>query len=125
MAGIEPQDRIEITDILHRVAYILDAGEYARMGEVFDDSVQFSNPGRLTASGLPDLQAAFAGFAAPSLSHHITNLLLTAADDGTVQAQCKALALRADRTIAAAEYTDILRRTPAGWRIAARSIRPI
>lgn len=125
MARITEIDRIDITDILNKVAYILDAKEYERMGEVFADDIQFSNPGRLSAQGLEELKTAFKGFPAPSLSHHITNLLLSGNEDGTVKALCKALSQRADKSIAAAEYTDILKKTPAGWRIAARTIKPL
>lgn len=125
MARIAEIDRIDITDILNKVAYILDSKEYDRMGEVFAEDIQFSNPGRLTASGLEELKTAFRNFPAPSLSHHITNLLLSGDKDGTVKALCKALSQRADKSIAAAEYTDILKKTSMGWRIASRTIKPL
>ncbi|MCJ8145265.1 nuclear transport factor 2 family protein [Ancylobacter sp. A5.8] len=125
MARISEIDRTDITDILHKVAYILDSKEYDRMGEVFAEDIQFSNPGRLTANGLEELKTAFKGFPAPSLSHHITNLLLSGSEDGTVKALCKALSQRADKSMAAAEYTDILKNTSEGWRIASRTIRPL
>ncbi len=125
MARIADIDRIDITDVLNKVAYILDSKEYDRMGEVFADDIRFSNPGRLTANGLDELKTAFENFPAPSLSHHITNLLLSGNEDGTVKALCKALSQRADKSIAAAEYTDVLKKTPMGWRIASRTIRPL
>lgn len=125
MQRIAEIDRNDIADVLNKVAYILDSKEYDRMGEVFADDVQFSNPGRLTANGLDELKAAFRSFPAPSLSHHITNLLLSGREDGTVEALCKALSQRADKSIVAAEYTDILKRTPKGWRITSRTIKPL
>ena len=125
MARIAEIDRIDITDILNKVAYILDSKEYDRMGDVFADDIQFSNPGRLTANGLDELKTAFKNFPAPSLSHHITNLILSGSEDGTVQALCKALSQRADKSIVAAEYTDILKKTSNGWRIASRTIKPL
>ena len=125
MARIAEIDRIDITDILNKVAYILDSKEYDRMGDVFADDIQFRNPGRLTANGLDELKTAFKNFPAPSLSHHITNLILSGSEDGTVQALCKALSQRADKSIVAAEYTDILKKTSNGWRIASRTIKPL
>ncbi|MBS7705454.1 nuclear transport factor 2 family protein [Chelatococcus asaccharovorans] len=125
MARIAEIDRIDITDILNKVAYILDSKEYDRMGDVFAEDIQFSNPGRLTANGLDELKTAFRNFPAPSLSHHITNLILSGSEDGTVQALCKALSQRADKSIVAAEYTDILKKTSNGWRIASRTIKPL
>ena len=125
MARIAEIDRIDITDILNKVAYILDSKEYDRMGDVFADDIQFRKPGRLTANGLDELKTAFKNFPAPSLSHHITNLILSGSEDGTVQALCKALSQRADKSIVAAEYTDILKKTSNGWRIASRTIKPL
>ncbi|CAH1655677.1 nuclear transport factor 2 family protein [Chelatococcus asaccharovorans] len=125
MARIAEIDRIDITDILNKVAYILDSKEYDRMGDVFSEDIQFINPGRLTANGLDELKTAFRNFPAPSLSHHITNLLLSGSEDGTVKALCKALSQRADKSIVAAEYTDILKKTSNGWRIASRTIKPL
>lgn len=125
MARIAEIDRIEITDILNKVAYILDSKEYDRMGDVFAEDIHFSNPGRLTANGLDELKTAFKNFPAPSLSHHITNLLLSGSEDGTVRALCKALSQRADKSMATAEYTDILKKTSNGWRIASRTIKPL
>jgi len=125
MARIADNDRIDITDIVNKVAYILDSHDYDRMGEVFSEDVKFANPGRLSANGLDELKSAFKSFPAPSLSHHITNLLLDGCEDGTVKAMCKALAQRADKSIAAAEYTDILKKTAMGWRIASRTIKTL
>ncbi|MDX3809743.1 nuclear transport factor 2 family protein [Bosea thiooxidans] len=125
MTRITNIDRIDITDILNKVAYILDSNEYDRMGEVFADDIRFSNPGRLAANGLPELITAFKSLPAPSLSHHITNILLSGREDGTVETRCKALSQRADKSMAAAEYTDIIKKTAAGWRIAFRTIKPL
>lgn len=125
MTNIADADRVEITDIINKVAYIIDAREYDRMGEVFFEGVQFSNPGRLSANGLDELKAAFKGLASPSISHHITNILLSDGGDGTVRSLCKALALRADKSIAVAEYTDVIKKTSMGWRIHSRAIRTL
>jgi len=122
---IAQADRQEIIDVIHRVAFILDSGEYDRMGEVFSPDMQFENPGRLKADGLQNVIAAFKKITNPAISHHITNVILTPVDSGTVRALSKALTLRAENTIAAAEYSDVVTKTDAGWRISSRNIKPL
>lgn len=114
----------DIERVLYSVAYILDAGEYDRMGEVFAEDVVFSNPGRLEAEGLDVLIEAFKGIANPARSHSVTNVIVTVQGD-TATSLCKAHTVRADGEVAPAEYSDMLRLTPEGWRVAERRIRPL
>lgn len=114
-----------IEHTLHSVAYILDAGEYERMGEVFHEEVFFSNPGRLEAQSLQTLQEKFAAIANPARSHSITNVIVTMRDDDRAEAISKALTVRADGEVAPAEYRDLLLLTDAGWRVIERRIRPL
>lgn len=105
------------------MAFILDAGVYERLGEVFSSDMHFDNPGRLTVDGLANVIAAFKGFANQSLCHFITNTVLTTNTDGTVGAISKALTIRKDRSLVASEYSDVLKKVEPGWRIASRTIR--
>lgn len=107
------------------VGYILDSHDYQRMGEVFADDIDFANPGRLEAKGLPTLIAAFEAISDPARSHHITNVVVTMIDADHAESVCKALTIRADGAIATAEYSDRVRRTESGWRIEHRRIRPL
>lgn len=118
-------ERNEILNVLHGVAYILDTRSYDRLGQVFSADVHFENPGRLTADGLDNLIKSFKAISNPSISHHITNVILIVDNDQAVCATSKALTIRSDRSIAAAEYHDVLKQTDAGWRIASRTIRPL
>lgn len=120
---IETERAIE--RVLHAVAYILDAGEYERMGEVFHDDVVFSNPGRLEAEGLATVQERFRAIANPARSHSITNLIVDVVDDERATAVCKAHTVRADGEVAPAEYRDVLTLTAGGWRISERRIRQL
>ncbi|WP_375735557.1 nuclear transport factor 2 family protein [Polymorphospora lycopeni] len=120
-----PADARAIEEVLNRVAYLLDAREYDRLGEVFAPEVFFDNPGRLTARGLDDVIAAFRAIATPAVSHHITNVVVGGVDDDTAECNSKALALRAGGEVTAAIYRDTVTRTDAGWRISARRISPL
>lgn len=114
-----------IERVLNSVAFILDAGQYTRMGEVFHADVVFSNPGRLEAAGLGELIEKFTAISNPGRSHSITNLVVTVIDDTHATAVCKAHTVRADGEVAPAEYRDEIALTEDGWRILARRIRPL
>ncbi|GAA1006636.1 hypothetical protein Aple_030710 [Acrocarpospora pleiomorpha] len=122
---VNPADARAIEEVLNRVAYLLDAHEYDRLGEVFAPDVSFDNPGRLTADGLDDVIAAFKAIATPAVSHHITNVVVVGGVDGTAACTSKALALRAGGEVTAAIYRDTVTRTDAGWRVSARRISPL
>jgi hypothetical protein len=111
--------------VLNGVAYLLDARSYERLGDVFSSDMHFENPGRLTADGLANVIGAMQKIVNPAISHHVTNVVLASVDDKTVRATSKALTIRSDKSIAAAEYTDIVKKTDAGWRIASRTIKPL
>jgi hypothetical protein len=118
-------DTDQIRDLMSRVGYVLDSRDYDRLGEVFSTDVHFENPGRLVADGLPALVDAFKKITDPALSHHITNVVVTPLDATTAACQTKALTLRSGGQVTAAEYSDAVRKEPAGWRIATRLIRPL
>lgn len=122
---LSENDRNEILNLLNRVAYILDAREYDRLGEVFDADMHFENPGRLKAEGLSVVIESFSKVKDPALSFHTTNVIITLNDDGTAHAMSKALTMRSDKSFAPAQYTDVVKMTPAGWRIASRTVKPL
>lgn len=124
MSSVSETER-EVERLVNSVAYILDAGEYDRMGEVFHADVLFSNPGRLEAEGLPTLIERFKAIANPARSHSNTNIVVTLVDHSTATSVCKAHTVRADGEVAPAEYRDVLTLTPLGWRISERRIRPL
>ncbi|MGH3187377.1 MAG: nuclear transport factor 2 family protein [Streptosporangiaceae bacterium] len=114
-------DRSMIVELLASVAYLLDAHEYDRFGEVFTTDIDFSNPGRLVAHGLPAVVDAFKAITQPAISHHITNVVVTSSGPDSASCLSKALTVRSTG-ITAAEYRDLVRREPDGWRIYSRSI---
>lgn len=114
-----------IRDLLSQVAYLLDAHDYDAMGTVFAQDVRFENPGRLVAHGLDELIASFKKITDPAVSHHVTNVLVTPVDERSAECVCKALTLRSNGVLAAAEYRDTVRLEAGGWRIGSRTIRPL
>ena len=55
------------------------------------------------------------------LSHHITNVVITEDDDGTVRVRSKVLAPLSEGLPRTSVYDDLVVRTEAGWRIAYRN----
>ncbi len=115
----------DVERLILSAGYVLDSHEYERMGEVFAEEIDFANPGRLEAQGLAALIAAFQAIPDPARSHHTTNVVVRMIDEDEAEVRSKALTIRADGAVAPAEYTDLVRRTDAGWRVARRRIRPL
>ena len=66
--------------------------------------------------------AALALGAGNPVGHHVTNIIVTEDEDHVVRARSKGIGVMADRTSGSAVYDDVLRREPAGWRIAYREV---
>jgi len=124
-SALSPDDRYEIENTLNRVAYVLDEHEYTRLGEVFASNIEFDNPGRLTASGLDAVIAAFQKIATPAISHHITNVVITPTDADNAECISKALTLRQGGAVTAAIYRDTVTRAGETWLITSRRITPL
>lgn len=119
------QQKSEIIETISSVAFILDAQEYSRLGDVFHKDIVFSNPGRLEANGLEEIIQRFIEIDNPARSHSNTNILVTMEGDERASCKSKAITLRADGNTAVAEYSDVVVRTEGGWRIKERRIKPL
>ena len=58
------------------------------------------------------------------IGHHVTNVLITAGDANNAHVRSKGLSVMADGTTSTVIYDDLVTKTPAGWRIAARTVLP-
>jgi ketosteroid isomerase-like protein len=120
------EDRIAITDLINLHGHLADARDFAGMAEVFTEDVPYD----VTALGggvLAGLAAAKAateamGDAGPA-AHHVTNIVLREAPDGSVRAVSKGLGIERDGTVSSVVYEDTVRRLPQGWRITHRIVR--
>lgn len=112
-------------DLIDGAAYVLDANSYDRLDEVVPVDMGLSNPGRPTADGLDNIIATFQKLSDPATSHDITNVVIMVGADQAVRASSKALPISSDKSMAAAEYCAILKKTAVGWRIAFRNISPL
>lgn len=128
-------DRLEIHNVIARYGHVVDRhpDEFAT---VFTADVEFDMrpSGGPVAQGIDGILLRFTGSATPPqpmpddrvrawLSHHTTNIEITAAEDGTAQARSKFIRIAPDG-VRAGTYVDDLVSTESGWRISRRVVLP-
>lgn len=128
---MDTDDRWAITETLGLVGHVFDDGRLDEIDTVFTSDVVYD----MSAVGLPVINGIEAarelakklGDHGP-IAHYVSNVVIVSRDgdqDGDeVAVDSKGLMLMADRTLNAVVHHDVLRREPAGWRIARRRIIP-
>lgn len=128
---MDTDDRWAITETLSLVGHVFDDGRLDEIDTVFTSDVVYD----MSAVGMPVLTgieaarelAATMGDRGP-IAHFVSNVVVISQDDDRngddVAVDSKGLMLMADRTLMAVVHHDVLRREPAGWRIARRLILP-
>jgi 3-phenylpropionate/cinnamic acid dioxygenase small subunit len=119
---LEAKDLIEIQMMLALYGHILDERDWNALDQVFTEDIVFdaSDSGLGVVRGIPALVEVWKEpFDGHPLGHYMTNVVITEDDDGTVRARSKHLGTRVG-SITLMTYTDVVRKTPAGWRLAER-----
>lgn len=120
-------DRIAITDLIHLHGHLTDRGDFEGLSALFAEDVTYDVTalGGTVLTGLAaGRDAALAMGEANPVAHHVTNVVLQEAADGTVRALSKGLGVMADGSSGSVTYEDTVVRGPAGWRITHRIVRP-
>jgi len=120
-------DRFAITDLINRHGHLMDSGDFDGAEALFTPDVIYdvSAFGAGVQIGLAGArEAAYARIDTQPVAHHVTNIVLDETEDGVVHALSKGLGIMADGSAGSVTYDDTIRRTPAGWRIAHRIVRP-
>jgi|SRR5579863_5430505 len=117
-------DILAIHELLARYGHIIDQREWQRAEELFTPGAVYD----MSAFGLGRVVGAAAirnlwsrPQAAHPLAHHATNILVSEDADGTVRVLSKGLGVGANGRVGSVVYHDVVERTPAGWRFAART----
>jgi hypothetical protein len=120
----ETADILAIHELLGLYGHIIDAREWARVEELFTADCTYD----MTQFGLGVMRGARAVaalWAAPDamhpLAHHATNIIVSEDPDGTVRVLSKGLGVGPNGRVGSVTYRDIVVRTGAGWRFAART----
>lgn len=112
--AITCEDRASITEVIALHGHLCDSGELDRLDEVFTTDVTYD----MADFGQLDLSDP----RVHPVGHHVTNVILTEAADGTVQARSKGIGVNADGTCNSVTYEDVVVRRDQGWRISQRRI---
>ena len=119
-------DRQAITDLLNLHGHYTDRGAFERMADLFavDAVMDMNDFGLGVRTGLDEMIEAIraVGDGHP-VGHHITNIVLSEGDGGTVHAISKGIGILADGKCGSVVYEDVLGRGADGWRITRRTIK--
>lgn len=120
--ALDAKDLIDIQMMLGLYGHILDERDWDALDQVFTEDIVFdaSDSDLGVMRGIAAIVDAWKEpFDGHPLGHYMTNVVITEDADGTVRARSKHLGTRVG-TITLMTYTDVVRRTPAGWRLAER-----
>jgi hypothetical protein len=117
-------DTLAIHELLALYGHIIDAREWQRVDELFTATARYDM--REFGLGLVEGAAAIRELwsrpdAMHPLAHHATNIVVSTDADGTVRVLSKGLGVGPNGRVGSVVYHDVVERTPAGWRFAARS----
>lgn len=111
-------DRLAIHELMGRFGHVMDGRDWDGLSEVFTDDAVYdiSSVGLDALKGLAAMRAFFADAQHP-LAHHVTNVVVREAGDGTARVTSKVLGILAAGHVSTGLYEDLVVETPRGWRI--------
>jgi len=114
-------DIVEINQILSLWAHLVDNHAWDRFGEVFTEDAYFDSSvfGFAPVTGIAAI-CHMASRDGHAKAHHTTNVYVQEGAGDEITAVSKGLGLLSNGAVASVTYTDRLRRTPKGWRLASR-----
>jgi len=120
-------DRLAIYELLSLHGHLMDAGEFDQLDKLFTEDFVYD----LEALGSECLEGVEALIEAARalgdnnpLGHHVTNPVVTSEELDLATVRSKGIGVLTDGTSGTVVYEDLVRRTPAGWRIARRTVIP-
>jgi ketosteroid isomerase-like protein len=120
------EDRLEIAALLALHGHLFDEGELDRLDELFTPDVVYdaSSLGQEPMHGIEAIRSAALALGDRNpVAHHVTNVVVTAADGNTAAVRSKGLGVTRDGKIGSVTYVDTVTRTAAGWRITQRRLQ--
>ena len=114
-------DIAEINQILSLWAHLVDNHAWDRFGEVFTEDAYFNSSvfGFAPVTGIAAI-CHMASQDGHAKAHHTTNVYVQEGAGDEIATVSKGLGLLSNGAVASVTYTDRLRRTPKGWRLASR-----
>jgi 3-phenylpropionate/cinnamic acid dioxygenase small subunit len=125
--SIDLADRLELHELAARYGTVVDDRDWDGLALVFTDDATFELNGFGEIDGLYDGLAAIRALMEKGphpIAHHVTNVLVDVDVDGAVVRMRSKIVGTLERGRAGSvDYADVVRREPAGWRIASRAVR--
>jgi SnoaL-like domain len=125
--ALDPEDRTAIVELISLHGHVFDDGDLDRLDVLFTPSVVYdvSELGGGALHGIEAIRtAALALGDGNPLGHHVTNVVVTENEDGTVGVRSKGIGVNTDGTVGTVTYEDTVVGTGAGWRISHRRVVP-
>jgi len=122
-SGQSADDTLALHQLASQYAHIVDDGDFERLREIFTDDIEFdtSQFGNPPLVGIGPVIQSYVDARHP-VAHHVTNVVVTTDDDGTVRMRAKVISLLGGGLSGSGTYDDVCVRTAEGWRIARRTI---
>lgn len=135
MPNIDGADRLDAAELLARYAELIDAGDFAGVGELLGDAAVEDGDGNEIARGAAAIEALYTattrrhGDGTPATAHLITNVIVDDAGDGRLEVRSRFTVFQATATlplqpVVVGRYEDLLERDGDRWRFARRRMIP-
>jgi SnoaL-like domain len=121
--ALSTADHIAIHELLALHGHMADEGHRGELARLFTDDIVYdvTDYGQGTVIALPALYELWDNAATEQpQGHHVTNVVVCEAADGTVAVRSKGLSVLADGRAGSVVYADTVVKTAAGWRMRAR-----
>jgi hypothetical protein len=120
-------DERAIERLIAEYGHLLDEKRWDDLDTIFLEDAIFdaTESGYFEIRGIADIRRHWDGpDVRHPIGHHATNVLVTLASDDEATVKSKGISVFAENDgygpVSSVVYKDIVRRTPAGWRIAVR-----
>lgn len=123
---MDPVDRLTLHELVARHGHLVDAGDLARLAEVFTADVVYdvSDLGGGELIGLAAIEEAARALADGNpVGHHVTNVVVEELGPDSARVLSKGLGVSVDGRVGSVVYEDDALRTERGWRIRRRVVR--
>ncbi len=134
---LSAEDRLAITDVVHRFCWLVDHGRAAEIGALFTADARLTfgpgtpNPGTIEGPAIAAMMAARQTQTHITTRHIMTNLAFAPTADGKVAVHSILTFYRSDddsrdtRVAIVADIDEVYAKVDGGWLIAERTVTPI
>lgn len=122
---LSADDRLAIHELMALHGHLADDRRDGDLGLLLTEDAEYdvTEYGLGVVTGLAALRALFeARPGEQPLGHHVTNVIVAEAADGTVGVRSKGLAVMRNGGTGTVIYEDVVTKTQAGWRISRRKV---